>query len=106
MSTVLAIVKIGGKQHKIQPGDKIKVERLKLEEGKTASIKEVLFWDNGEETKVGNPFIKGAKVEIKSLGEKKARKVITIKHKPKKRQKKKIGHRQVLTEIEINSIVV
>jgi len=101
---MLAIIKTGGKQYKVKVGDRIKVEKLPGEEGEKVTFSEVLFWGNGEKIKVGTPLIKGAKVEGTIMKTAKAKKVVGIKHKAKKRYKVKFGHRQTMTEVEITKL--
>lgn len=101
---MLAIIKTGGKQYKVKIGDKIKVEKLEGKEGSKIIFSEVLFLGDGSKIKVGNPLVKGAKVEGKILRTSKGKKVTGIKFKPKKRYKVKFGHRQIFTEVEITKI--
>ncbi|MEK7658607.1 MAG: 50S ribosomal protein L21 [Patescibacteria group bacterium] len=113
---MLAVIKTGGKQYLVQPGDKIKVEKLdpigKPSTSNGASKKdnsefifdEVLLLEKNNKLEIGTPFVEGAKVEAKILKHGKGEKLIIFKYKPKKRYKRKIGHRQPYTEIEIISI--
>jgi large subunit ribosomal protein L21 len=101
---MLAIVKTGGKQYKIEEGDKIKVEKLEGEEGSIITLNEVLFVGDEKEVKVGTPIVAGAKVEAKIIKTEKGDKVVGVKFKAKKRYKVKFGHRQIMTELEIISI--
>ncbi|MDD2913519.1 MAG: 50S ribosomal protein L21 [Candidatus Pacebacteria bacterium] len=101
---MLAIIKTGGKQYKISPGEKIKVEKLEIEEGKEVVFNEVLLIEDKEEVKIGTPFIEKATVTGKVLSQGKGKKVIVFKYKPKTRYKKKTGHRQMFTEVEILKI--
>ena len=101
---MLAIIKTGGKQYKVAVGDKIKVEKLEGEAGAKITFEEVLFIGDEKAVKVGAPFIVGAKVEANIVSQGRHKKVIGIKHKPKKRYKVKFGHRQMFTELEILSI--
>lgn len=101
---MLAVIKTGGKQYKVKAGDKIKVEKLEEKEGARVTFSEVLFLGDENSIKVGNPFVKGAKVEGKILKTAKGKKVVGIKFKPKKRYKVKFGHRQTMTEVEITKL--
>ncbi|OGZ67741.1 MAG: 50S ribosomal protein L21 [Candidatus Staskawiczbacteria bacterium RIFCSPHIGHO2_02_FULL_34_9] len=101
---MFAVIKTGGKQYLVQPGDKIRVEKLDVEEGKEITFSEVLLCDKNRKLEIGTPFVKGAKVQAKILGQIKGEKLIIFKYKPKKRYKRKIGHRQKLTQVEITSI--
>lgn len=104
MNFMLAVIKTGGKQYKVKAGDKIKVEKLEGKEGAKITFDEVLFLGDEKSVKVGNPTIKGAKVEGKILKTAKGKKVVGIKFKAKKRYKVKFGHRQTRTEVEITKI--
>ncbi|MSU60580.1 MAG: 50S ribosomal protein L21 [Candidatus Staskawiczbacteria bacterium] len=101
---MLAIIKTGGKQYIVAPGDKLKVEKIEAEEGKEITLGEVLLCDNDKKVEIGTPFIKGTTVKAKVLSGGKGDKLIIFKYKSKKRYKRKIGHRQPFTEIEIVSI--
>lgn len=101
---MLAIIKTGGKQYKVEKGTKIKVEKLEGEEGAKVEFSEVLFLGDEKNVKVGTPFLKDAKVEGKIIATAKQKKVTGIKFKPKKRYSVKFGHRQILTEVEITKI--
>ena len=101
---MLAIIRTGGKQYKVQKGDKIKVETLEGKEGSKISFSDVLFIGDEKTAKIGDPKIKAAKVEAKIIKHGKAKKVTGIKHKAKKRYKVKFGHRQPFTEVEITKI--
>jgi len=98
---MLAIIKTGGKQYKVEKGDKIKVEKLEGKEGDKIVFSEVLFLGDEKGVKIGAPLIKSAKVEAKILKQGRNKKVWGIKHKAKKRYKVKFGHRQRFTEVEI-----
>jgi len=101
---MLAVIKTGGKQYKVSPKDKIKVEKLDVEEGKEIVFDEVLLVEKSNKVEVGDPFVKGAKVTGKVLSQDKAKKITILKYKPKTRERKKTGHRQSYTEVEILSI--
>jgi len=101
---MLAVIKTGGKQYVVQPGDKITIEKLDEKEGSEVTFPEVLLWEKDGKIEIGSPFIKGAKVEGKVLKQTKGDKLIIFKYKAKKRYKRKIGHRQKFTEVQITSI--
>ena len=102
---MLAIIRTGGKQYKVNEGDKIVIEKVAGKEGDKISFEDVLLVDDGKEVKVGAPAIKGSKVEGKILAQKKDSKKVMVKHKAKKRQLTKKGHRQEVTEVEISKIL-
>ena len=100
----IAVIKTGGKQYIVSPGQKIKIEKIAQKEGKEIIFNQVLLLEKGKKVEIGNPLISGAKVTGKVLKEGKGKKVIIFKYKPKKRYKVKRGHRQPFTEIEIKKI--
>lgn len=102
---MLAIIKTGGKQYLVSPGDKIKIEKIEVEDGKEITFSEVLLLEKNKKLEIGTPFIKGVKVIGKVLKQDKAKKVIVFKYKAKKRYKRKKGHRQPFTEVEIIKII-
>ena len=100
----LAVIKTGGKQYIVSSGDKIKIEKIDGEEGKEIKFSEVLLVEKDTTLTIGEPLVKDAKVSGKILRQDKAKKIIIFKYKAKKRYKKKTGHRQEFTEIEITEI--
>ena len=101
---MLTVIKTGGKQYLVSPGDKIKIEKVNKKEGSEITFNEVLLLEKGRKTEIGNPLIKGAKVVGKVLSHGKGKKIIIFKYKAKKRYKVKKGHRQPFTEVEILDI--
>lgn len=101
---MLAVIKTGGKQYLVQPGDKIKIEKLENKEGESIVFSEVLLVQKDKKIEIGKPVVKNAEVSAKVLSQGKADKVVVYKYKSKKRYSKKIGHRQPYTEIEITGI--
>lgn len=101
---MIAIIKTGGKQYKIEEGDIITVEKIEGESGTKITFDEVLFMGDEKDVRVGEE-LKGAKVEAQIVDQLRAKKVTTIKHKPKKRYLKKIGHKQQITQVEIKKFV-
>ena len=101
---MLAVIKTGGKQYKVEKGDKLKIEKIEGEAGTVVVFDQVLFLGDKTTASVGNPIIEGAKVEAKIVRQGKAAKVVGIKHKAKKRYKVKFGHRQPFTEVEITKV--
>lgn len=98
---MFAVIKTGGKQYFVSPGDKIKVEKLKVELDKEIIFDQVLLLVKDKKIEIGQPFIKGVKIKAKVLKQDRAKKVIIFKYKAKKRYQKKMGHRQPYTEVEI-----
>src|SRR3989338_8330410 len=99
-----AIVQTGGKQYKVSEGQRFKVEKLETEAGGNLNLDKVLLVADGEEVKVGTPYVEGAKVETKVLKQGKHKTKIVFKYHSKTRQKKKKGHRQPFTELEVLAI--
>lgn len=100
---MLAVIKTGGKQYIVSPGDKIKIEKIdkKKEE---VTFKDVLLVEKRKKIEIGTPLVKGAKVIGKVLKHGKGKKVTILKYKSKTRYKVKKGHRQPFTEVEIIKI--
>ena len=101
---MLAVIKTGGKQYLVSPGQKIKIEKLDKKEGDEVVFNEVLLLDQDEKLEIGFPTVKGVKVTGKVIKQGKAKKVIIFKYKAKKRYQVKKGHRQKFTEVEITKI--
>lgn len=99
-----AVLKTGGKQYKVQAGDVIYVEKLAAEVDSTVELTDVLVLNKDGELVVGKPVVEGAKVVAKVLSQGKAKKVIVFKYKPKKDYRKKQGHRQPYTKLQIEKI--
>ncbi len=101
-----AIVEIAGKQFKAEKGRKLYVNRLAGEEGSSLSFDKVLLTESDGQVKVGSPEVKGASVKAKILKHLKDDKVIVFKKKRRKGYRVKNGHRQCLTQIEVEEITV
>ncbi len=101
-----AVIKTGGKQHKVAEGEILKVEKLKASEGEPVDITDVLLIEKDGEVTLGSPFIEGAKVTAKILRHGKEDKVTIIKMRRRKDYRKKQGHRQNYSEIQIEQISV
>ncbi|MDE2019237.1 MAG: 50S ribosomal protein L21 [Patescibacteria group bacterium] len=99
-----AIIHTGGKQYRVSAGDKLKIEKLAAENGSVVLFDEVLLRSENGSVKVGTPNVTGAKVEARVLRGAKDRTKIVFKYHSKARYKKKKGHRQPFTEIEIVKI--
>jgi len=101
---MLAVIKTGGKQYLVSPGQKIKIEKLDAKEGREVTFKDVLLLEKGGKIEIGNPLVEGAKVAGKIISEGKGKKVIVFKFKAKTRYRVKRGHIQPFTEVEITKI--
>lgn len=102
-----AIIKTGGKQYKIKEGETLEVEKLDGEKGETVEFNDVLLvYNDKDKVEIGTPKVSGAKVVAKVLNpEIKGEKVTIVKYKPKKRYRRKTGHRQKYTKVKIEKIV-
>ena len=101
-----ALIVTGGKQYTVSEGDVIFVEKLNVEEEATVNFEQVLAVLDGENTKIGTPVVEGAKVEAKVVKNGKGKKITILRYKAKKNEKKKIGHRQPYTKVEITKIAL
>ena len=100
-----AIVEISGKQFKVEKKQKLFVNRINSEEGKKVSFDNVLMFSDGNKLSIGSPTVSGVKVDAKVLKHLKSDKVIVFKKKRRKGYKVRNGHRQLITQIEINDII-
>ena len=98
-----AVIQTGGKQYRVQQGDVIFVEKLNVQADETVSFDVLLLGDENE-TKIGAPVVEGAKVEGKVVDQVKSAKIVVFKYKAKKNERKKQGHRQPYTKVEITAI--
>ncbi len=101
-----AIVRAGGHQYRVAPGDTIEVEKLEARPGTQVELPEVLMVSGDDGVKIGTPLVSGAKVLATVLSQTKGRKLIIFKYKAKKRYRRKKGHRQQLTRLAIKEIRV
>ena len=99
-----AIIETGGKQYKVSEGDFVFVEKIDVEVGSDVTIDKVLVVANGDDVKVGAPYVEGATVTASAVKNGKEKKIIVYKYKPKKGYHKKQGHRQPYTKLEIKKI--
>ncbi len=100
-----AVIATGGKQYKVSEGDTIRVEKISGDPGQQVLLDQVLLYSDGEEVKVGQPTLSGAAVKARILEQGKARKILVFKYKRRKRYRRKQGHRQAFTALQIDSIV-
>lgn len=101
---MFAIIEAGGKQYRVEEGLELNVDLMKVEAGEKLSIDSVLLVENGGDTKIGEPYVKGAKVECEVLGHIRGEKVVVFHKLPKKDARKTQGHRQNYTQLKVNSI--
>ena len=101
---MFAIIQTGGKQYKVNEGDIIFVEKLGVEEGEDVKFETVLAISNENGFVTGAPYVSGASVTAKVVRNGKGKKIYVMKYKAKKNEKKKIGHRQPYTKVQITKI--
>ena len=99
-----AVIKTGGKQYRVAQGDRLRVEKLAGNVGDTVTLGEVLLVGAGDGVKVGTPTVSGAKVEAKIVAQDRGPKVIIFKFRRRKNYRRKTGHRQPFTALEITGI--
>ncbi len=103
MLSMYAVIETGGKQQRVEEGAVIYVEKLEAEAGDTVTIDRVLML-GGDSLTIGNPYVDGAKVEAKVVKHGKQKKITVFKFKAKKKYRRKQGHRQPYTKLEITNI--
>ena len=101
-----SVIVTGGKQYTVSEGDVLYIEKLNAEAEETVKFEQVLAVLDGENTKIGAPVVEGAAVEAKVVKNGKGKKIHILRYKPKKGEKKKIGHRQPYTKVEITKIAL
>ena len=101
-----AVIVTGGKQYTVAEGDVLYIEKLNAEAESVVKFDEVLAVLDGENSKIGAPVVEGAAVEAKVVKNGKGKKIHILKYKPKKGEKKHIGHRQPYTKVEITKIAL
>ncbi|MFH7320306.1 50S ribosomal protein L21 [Desulfurivibrio sp. D14AmB] len=100
-----AIVRTGGKQYQVAPGERLRVEKLVGEVGDTVELDDVLLVADGTEVKIGRPVVEGARVVARIVEQDKAKKILVFKKKRRKGYRLKNGHRQPFTALEIKEIL-
>ena len=101
-----AVIETGGKQYRVSEGDVIYIEKLEADAESTVDFDKVLLIGGDKTAKVGSPYIKGASVSAKVVKHGKSKKITVFTYMPKKDSKRKLGHRQQFTKIEIETINV
>ena len=99
-----AVIEACGKQYKVTKGDVVFFEKLEVEEGKKVTFDKVVLLSDDGKVEVGAPYVKGIKVEGKVVAHGKGKKIIVFKYKAKKNYRRKQGHRQPYTKVEITAI--
>jgi large subunit ribosomal protein L21 len=103
---LFAIIQTGGKQYRVSPGDVLRVEHLPGERGDEVVLEQVLLVADGDAIQVGQPLVAGARVVSEILRQGKAKKILVFKKKRRKKFRRRQGHRQLFTALEIKDIVV
>ena len=99
-----AIIETGGKQYRVKEGDEVFIEKLPMDADETVTFVNVLAVTNGDESKIGDPYVKGAVVEAAVVKNGKSKKIIVYKMRRRKGYRRKQGHRQPYTKIKIEKI--
>jgi large subunit ribosomal protein L21 len=103
---LFAIILTGGKQYRVAPGDILRVERLPGERGDEVSLKQVLLVADDDNIQVGRPLLENAEVKGEILRQGKAKKIIVFKKKRRKKYRRRQGHRQLFTALQVKEILV
>lgn len=99
-----AVVKTGGKQYKVQPGETLRIEKIPGEVGSRVTFDQVLLVADGENLRVGTPLVEKAAVQASIVEQDRAKKILVFKYKRRKRYRRKQGHRQAYTAVRIEGI--
>ena len=99
-----AVIDVGGSQVRVQQGDRIRVNRMEAKPGDKVTLDRVLLLSSDSETKIGTPSVEGAKVEASVIDNGRDKKVIVFKMKRRKGYRRRNGHRQPFTDLQIDSI--
>ena len=99
-----AVIESGGKQHRVEEGEVLKLEKLEAATGEKIDFDKVLMIGEGESVKIGTPYVKGSKVTAEVLTQGRAKKINIIKFNRRKHFRKQQGHRQWFTEVKITDI--
>jgi large subunit ribosomal protein L21 len=104
VSDMYAVIKTGGKQYRVSQGDTLKVEKLDAGEGDSVEFDQVLMVGEGEDVKIGTPYVEGSRVTATVKAQGRGKKVEIIKFRRRKHHMRRMGHRQDFTEVEITGI--
>ena len=99
-----AVIKSGGKQHRVEPGEVLKLEKLNAETGDTVEFDEVMMIGEGDNISVGTPLVEGGKVSAEVISHGRSKKVTIIKMRRRKHYRRQAGHRQWFTQVKITNI--
>lgn len=99
-----AVIESGGKQHRVEPGEIVRLEKLAVDKGGTVDFEKVMLVGEGENIRIGTPYLEGGKVRAEVVGHGRGDKVTIIKMRRRKNYRRKVGHRQPYTEVKITDI--
>lgn len=99
-----AVIKTGGKQYRVEEGDTLRVEKIEVATGESVDFDQVLLVANGDEVKVGQPLVDGAKVTGEVVEQGRHKKIKVVKFRRRKHYRKQRGHRQWYTAVKITGI--
>ncbi len=99
-----AVIESGGKQHRVVEGETLKVEKINLATGESLTLDQVLMVGQGQEAKIGKPYVEGSKVTAEIISHGRHDKISIVKFRRRKHHRKQMGHRQWYTELKITSI--
>ena len=103
---MFAVIETGGKQYMVNEGDEIRCEKISGDRGDEVIFDKVLLASDGNEVKIGSPYLQNVRVKGRILSHGKGKKIIVFKYKRRKGYKRKRGHRQQFTQVKIEEIVV
>ena len=105
-TTIFAVIETGGKQYKVAEGDVVAIEKIEgdFNQGDKVTFDKVLLVEDGKDTKIGSPYVDGVKVEASFRETGKGKKLSILRHYPKSNRRRKIGHRQPFTKVEITKV--
>jgi large subunit ribosomal protein L21 len=99
-----AVIKSGGKQHRVEPGETLKLEKINVDQGGTVNFDHVMMIGEGENIQIGTPYVEGGKVTAEVLAHGRGEKLTIIKMRRRKHYRRQAGHRQSFTEVKITDI--
>ena len=99
-----AVIESGGKQHRVEPGEVLRLEKLDASEGETVNFDKVMMIGEGENIQIGTPFVDGGAVTAEVVGHGRGEKITIIKMRRRKHYRRQAGHRQYFTEVKIKEI--
>ena len=99
-----AVIESGGKQHRVETGEVLQLEKMDIAEGETVDFDKVMMIGEGDKVEIGTPYVKGGKVTAKVLGHGRGDKITINKMRRRKNYRRQAGHRQCFTEVEIKEI--